>query len=355
MRLLPPPVIFHDINVNKIDSFKKTELGLRFLLSSSRCSRLLELAYLNLKISIADCGMVSRKANESSCMESKISKLPIWKGAVHIEPLSGGITNENFLVTDSRRKAIVRCGEDIPVHHISRINELAAGKAAFAAGLAPEILYSEPGILIIDYIVGRTLTSEDIRKPELQAKILQLIKGCHREIPKHLAGPAPIFWVFHVVRDYARVLKMGQSAYQAKLPELLQMAEELEASAGPFDIVFGHNDLLAANFIDDSKRLWLIDWEYAGFNTPLFDLGGLASNNGFSEEQEHDLLERYFGREVSSVDWRRYQAMKCASLLRETMWSMVSEIHSAIDFDYAEYTQQNLSAFEGSLKNFRDL
>jgi hypothetical protein len=33
-----------------------------------------------------------------------------------------------------------------------------------------------------------------------------------------------------------------------------------------------------------------------------------------------------------------YQAMKCASLLREAMWSMVSEIHSKIDFDYPAYT-----------------
>jgi hypothetical protein len=29
--------------------------------------------------------------------------------------------------------------------------------------------------------------------------------------------------------------------------------------------------------------------------------------------------------------------MKCASLLREAMWSMVSEIHSKLDFDYAAY------------------
>ena len=54
---------------------------------------------------------------------------------------------------------------------------------------------------------------------------------------------------------------------------------------GPVDIVFGHNDLLPANFIDDGERLWLIDFDYAGFNSPLFDLGGLASNNGLDEAQ----------------------------------------------------------------------
>ena len=38
--------------------------------------------------------------------------------------------------------------------------------------------------------------------------------------------------------------------------------------------------------------------------------------------------------------------MKCASLLRETMWSMVSELHSTLDFDYAAYTAEYLARFE---------
>ena len=51
---------------------------------------------------------------------------------------------------------------------------------------------------------------------------------------------------------------------------------------------------LAANFIDDGQRLWLVDWEYAGFNSPLFDLGGLASNSEFSPEQAERGLEPLF-------------------------------------------------------------
>ena len=54
--------------------------------------------------------------------------------------------------------------------------------------------------------------------------------------------------------------------------------------------MFSHNDLLPANFIQDQEQIWLIDWEYAGFNTPLFDLGGLASNNDFNENEEKYLV-----------------------------------------------------------------
>ena len=43
-------------------------------------------------------------------------------------------------------------------------------------------------------------------------------------------------------------------------------------AVGPIDLVFGHNDLLPANLLDDGSRMWLVDWDYAGWNSPLFDL-----------------------------------------------------------------------------------
>ena len=84
----------------------------------------------------------------------------------------------------------------------------------------------------------------------------------------------------------------------------------------------------------------------------MFDLGGLASNNGLSAAQEEGLLEAYFDRPVTDDLRRRYAAMKCASLLRETMWSMVSELHSEIDFDFAAYTDENLRRFIAAHDNF---
>jgi thiamine kinase-like enzyme len=155
-----------------------------------------------------------------------------------------------------------------------------------------------------------------------------------------------MFWVFHVVRDYGHSLREGSSRHLGILDDLLARAARLEAAIGPIDVVFGHNDLLAANFIDDGERLWLVDWEYAGFNSPLFDLGGLASNSEFSREQAEAALELYFGRPVDDDLRRRAAGMTAASLLRETMWSMVSEIHSTVDFDYEAYTAENLRRFE---------
>jgi thiamine kinase-like enzyme len=293
---------------------------------------------------------------ESGASEQIISALPLWSGPVQIAPLEGGITNHNYRVTDNGRQFVVRLGTDIPVHQIKRFNEIAAGMAACEAGLAPAIRHYQEGVLVMDYVDSQSLTEEQVREPETLARVIELVQRCHREVPKHLRGASLVFWVFHVIRDYAATLREGAgdvvSAYLDQLPRLLEQAESLERAAGPFDIVFGHNDLLPANILNDGQRLWLIDWEYAGFNTPLFDLGGLASNNELDEAAERWMLEQYFSNAPDDKLWRQYSAMKCASLLRETMWSMVSEIHSSIDFDYSIYTRENLERYEQSYARF---
>ena len=286
---------------------------------------------------------------------NRAAGLPIWTGPVLPEPLSGGITNVNFVVEDAGRRYVVRIGDDIPQHQVMRFNELAASRAANAAGVSPGVIHHEPGVLVLEFIEAITLDEEAVRAPAMLERIVPLIRRCHHEIPNHLRGPVLMFWVFHVLRDYAGTLRDGDSTHCPRLPALMQAADTLRDAVGPVEIVFGHNDLLPANFLDDGERLWLIDWDYAGFNSPLFDLGGLASNNALSEDQERWLLEAYFEAPPSDALWRSYQAMKCASLLRETMWSMVSEIHSDLDFNYAAYTRENLARFETAFDTFRNM
>ncbi len=298
--------------------------------------------------------MTAKEANLPDQIE-RISALPYWRSSVDIAPLDGGITNHNFLVTCEDEKYVVRLGRDIPEHQIMRFNEIAAGKAASAAGLSPDIRFHDSGILVMDYVPSYALVAEQVREKQRLGQIIELIKKCHHDVPHHLRGASVVFWIFHIVRDYAATLSEGGSQHMALLPEFLQTAQILEQAAGPFDIVFGHNDLLPANILDDGNRLWLIDWEYGGFNTPLFDLGGLASNSELEEPLERWMLEQYFDMPLTQERWRRYQAMKCASLLRETMWSMVSEIHSSVDFDYSTYTVENLTRFNSSLDYFNHL
>ncbi len=288
-------------------------------------------------------------------LTKRIAELPCWHSTPVIQPLRGGMTNHNFHVSDDDKEFVVRLGHDMPEHLVDRGNELIAHKAAHAAGLSPAIRYHEPGVMVMDYIAAPSLCSAQVHEPARLERIVGLLKTAHEKMPAHLQGNAAAFWVFHVNRHYAANLIAGKSAYREQISPLLIVNSELEKAARPFDIVYGHNDLLPGNILDDGNRLWLIDWEYAGFNTPLFDLGGLASNNELTESAERSMLEQYCQEPVAPGLWRRYQAMKCASLLRESLWSMVSELHSALDVDYATYTADNLKRYQVSLEIFRSL
>ena len=280
-----------------------------------------------------------------------IQSLPIWKNNITIKTISGGITNQNFLVQEDNKKFIVRLGSDIPEHLVSRSNELIVSVAASEVGISPSVIYHEKGILILEYIESITLSSEMVRKNI--KTIIPLIKKIHYEMPKKLYGESLIFWVFHVIRNYAKFLKDRDSNHIKLITKLLSHSELLEKASAPYEIVFGHNDLLPANFLDDGSKLWIIDWEYAGYNSPLFDLGGLASNNEFTLKEEIYLLENYFEKQLNDKLLLQYNALKCASLLRETMWSMVSEISSKINFDYANYTEKNLLKYNQAYKTLK--
>ena len=282
-------------------------------------------------------------------IEYMIKSIPIWKSNISINTLDGGMTNQNFLIEENNKKYVVRLGNDIPEHLISRSNELIVSKAASAAGISPAVIYHDEGLLILEYIESKTLSTEDIKKNI--KKIIPILKKIHYEIPKNLYGQSLIFWVFHVINNYAKFLKDKESRHTIILKNLLLQSNVLEKISSPYEIVFGHNDLLPANFLDDGTRLWVIDWEYAGFNSPLFDLGGLASNNDFSLNEEIFLIENYFEQKINDELLLKYNALKCSSLLRETMWSMVSEITSKINFDYKNYTEENLLKFDQSYKN----
>ena len=283
---------------------------------------------------------------------ARIKSLPIWQGALAIRPLKGGISNESWLVSDAKSTRVVRFGEDYPFHHVGRAHEAMVARAAHQAGFAPELIHSEPGMMVSQFLNARTFDARMVQ--DNLVRVAELVKNFHQTMQNHVSGYARLFWVFHVVRDYARTLSQQNSRHMDRLPGLLAIAAALEAAQISLPLVYGHNDLLPANFLEADGRLWLIDFEYAGFSTAMFDLAGLSSNAGFSDGQSAQLLEAYFGETPNAATLKAFDAMQCASLLREAMWSMVSELYlNAPGVDYQVYTAGQLEAFAGKLSAYQ--
>ena len=280
----------------------------------------------------------------------KLRSLP-FAGDITAEPLLGGLSNESWKVTDATGSHVVRYGRDYPFHHVDRAREVMTARAAHAAGFGPRVEHAEPGVTVVEYLNARTWGPDDLRaNPD---RIATLLRRFHAEMPAHISGGAFLFWPFHVIRDYARTLRAGGSPFTPDLPALLTLAAELEQAQIPLPIIFGHHDLLPANFLDDGHRLWLIDFEYAGFGTALFDLAGAASNAGMEAEETDRLLTNYFGESPTPALRRAFDAMQCASLLREAMWAMVSDLHlAAPGADYKAYARENLAKLDAALSQY---
>ncbi len=283
---------------------------------------------------------------------SRIWVLPLWSGPISPALLKGGLSNQSFTVEDAGRRYVVRFGRDYLFHHVVRSREVMTAKAAHAAGFAPEVVYTSPGVMVSAFIDGKTFDEADMRAkiPEVAA----MVRRFHAEMPRHVSGPGFMFWPFHVIRDYARTLSVEGSPFAGRVGSYVELADELEAAQVPLPIVFGHNDFLPANIIDDGERLWIIDFEYAGFGTAMFDLAGIASNAGFSEAESDELLGRYFDAAPTTELRRAHSAMQCASLLREAMWGMVSAIHlDNPGIDYVAYADMNLERLAAALDAYR--
>ena len=284
----------------------------------------------------------------------KIKALPCWNGAIEISILKGGLSNANYLVEDANGKHVVRFGLDYPFHHVLREREAMVARAAHAAGLAPAVRFSAGGVLVSQYLGAKTFTEADVRNNAI--RIGCLLKKFHSLLPAHVTGPGFMFWVFHVIRDYIATLRTKNHPHTDEFAAFLQHAAAFETVQVPLPIIFGHNDLLPANILDDGEKLWLIDFEYAGFNTAMFDLAGAASNAQMNEAQSEQLVSAYLDNAPDAHFARAFAAMKCASLLRETLWAMVSgQFLNAPGADYGAYTIENRSRYETALDGYQSV
>jgi len=283
----------------------------------------------------------------------RIAGLPLWRGKIRAESLPGGLSNRNFVVRDGGDAYVARLvGGDDPAHGIVRAREIAVSQAAHRAGIAPELVHAEPGLLVLRLIEGRTLTAAEVAAPVMLRRIAALLRRCHGEVAAHLRGPAPCFWVFHALRDYLAALA-ARGVPPEPIERLRGIAAALEAAVGPIRLALTHNDLMPGNLIDDGARLWLIDWEYAGFGAPLFDLASLAVDNALDAAAQETLLAAYYRRAPSAALRRRFAAMRIAAALREALWARVQEMHATLDFDYAGYAEAHEARFEADYAAFR--
>ena len=274
--------------------------------------------------------------------------VPDWQtGNLEIEPLAGGITNRNFVVTRQGERFVLRVpGRDTELLGIDRANEARAATLAAEAGVGPEVVAVLPasGCFVARFVDGEHVPMEDLRREDVLASVVRSVRRLHA------CAPIPSsFNAFRVVESYAVTAADRGVHAPAAYTEAHDLAARIEAAfeVNPSPLTTCHNDLLNANFLRDGDHTWIVDYEYAGMGDPFFDLGNLAVNNDLDADAGELLLRHAFG-DVRDRHRARLALMRLMSDFREAMWGVVQQAISALDEDFAAYAATHFDRLLGS-------
>jgi thiamine kinase-like enzyme len=272
-----------------------------------------------------------RRADEAA------ARVALWKGReVNVSVLSGGLTNENFLVESNGERYVMRLpGRSTELLSIDRANEVYNTKAAATTGIGPRVLEHIPelDVMVLEFIPGATMSAGALQSEAMAKRMAEAFRRLHAA-PSFLRD----FDMFRLIEEYLGIVEAHDVTIPPDYREWMPVVAEIERAtrAAALPAVPCHNDLLCENFIDDGAMLRIIDYELSGNNDPCFDLGNTAQEAEFGQDLRSALCEAYFGR----VDRAQLARMNLFALMSDvgwTLWGAIQAKISAVDFDFRGY------------------
>jgi Predicted choline kinase involved in LPS biosynthesis len=273
----------------------------------------------------------------TSRVDEAVARVSLWKDRqVKVSQLSGGLTNENYLIEAGGQRYVMRIpGRSTELLSIDRANEVYNTKAAAATGIGPRVLEHIPGldVLVLEFIPGPTMSARTLQSKEMAGRMASSFRRLH-DSPPFFKG----FNMFRLIEYYLGIVDEHQvtipDGYRDRLPAIATIEHAVGARALPAAPC--HNDLLCENFIDDGAALRIVDYELSGNNDPCFDLGNTAQEAEFDQDLRAALCAAYFGRD----DARQLARMNLFALMSDvgwTLWGAIQAKISTVDFDFRDY------------------
>jgi thiamine kinase-like enzyme len=283
-------------------------------------------------------------------LDDALNRLPEFHGlSRYVEPVRGGLTNRIYKVTPSSGRTVaarISSGKSALLA-IDRTAECHNAKAAARAGVGPRVISCEPaeGVAIVEWINGRTFAPGDLDDSTQLARIAQACVRLHN-------GPrcANNFDMFAIQGGYLSVV----TERRFRLPErYLSFQPRVDIIRAALAVraegtVPCHNDLLAANIMDDGRRIWFIDYEYSGNNDACFELGNIWSESNLDLDRLEELVSSYYGY-PSRAKVARARLLALMSKYGWTLWASIQDAVSEVDFDFWSW---GLEKYERAVAEF---
>jgi thiamine kinase-like enzyme len=272
---------------------------------------------------------------EEKDVRTIIASIPIiapYKGPV---TRLGGLTNRVYALSS----AVLRVPGTGTEAYINRSNEAASARIASDAHVSPEVLYADG---TTGFMVTRLISNAVTMTPEHFKTRLGAPARAGLALNKlHTSGGIfPFrFELFAMIDEYLGFLATRDVALPAGYHEVVREAGAIRQVLlrKPAPLAPCHCDPLCENFLDDGARMWIVDWEYCGMNDPMWDLGDLSVEGGFTDEQDIEMLHAYFGHDPSPKDHGRMVIYKAMCDLLWTLWGLIQDANENPADDFHAY------------------
>ncbi len=255
---------------------------------------------------------------------------------LEIETLNG-MTNNTYCVTLDSGKYVFRLPTKMSENLIDRHNEKIFTLLACELGIdSPITLFDEvSGVKIARYIdEAVTLNCELIKEPENVKLIAQTFKKLHTA----QCEQGGVFDYDTIVHQYEQVMREHNvelyADYEQFKQQIFAIRKEFEKRGTK--LVPCHCDPLCENWIRSFERIYLVDWEYAGLNDPMWDLADISIEGHFGEKEDSLMLETYFGRAATEDEHYAFNANKAFIDFLWSLWGKTKVAFGEPEFeDYA--------------------
>ena len=247
--------------------------------------------------------------------------------------LKKGMTNRSYRFSCMGKPFILRVPGEGTDMLINRHQEAEVYRAISGKGLCDDPVYinEESG-----YKISRFLENIHVCDPNNEQdvnKSLRKLKELHsmKIVVDHS------FDLFGQI-EYYESLREGKPScfedYDTVKKNNLELRRIIKESA--FDFCLTHIDAVPDNFIFDNEsgRVQLTDWEYAGMQDPHLDIAMFCIYSNYGKQQIDEFIDRYFECECSNSIRRK---IYCYISLAGLLWSNWCEYKERMGVIFGEY------------------
>lgn len=237
-----------------------------------------------------------------------------FDNSLTMQDMQKGLTNKNFLITTGHDVFVLRVPNSDCDRIVNRHHETLALEAIRDCHIDVELIYYDEvsGYKVTRYLQDAKTFDEYDNTDRIvrTAKLMKRFHGLHKRI-----GTA--FEPAQRYRQYYRRIQTPQydlHPYEYLLSDIDSFHNEP---------LLCHNDWVAGNILFTETEAYLIDYEYAADNDPLFDVMSFITENMINDPEQREAFYRVYFDTMDASIRHQLHIWECFHNMLWCAWAMM--------------------------------